>query len=55
MDMKEKILKYIRHKPLTRKILSKVYLSYIKLQNSFKEVKFEKLYYVNPSDINNIS
>ncbi len=49
--IKEIILKYIRHKPLLRKILSKIYLTYIKINNYFKKNNFKKIYYINPIEI----
>lgn len=54
-NIKEKILKLIRHKPFIRKVLSKIYLFFIKVNNTFKKIKFKKLYYINPSEINYIS
>ncbi len=49
--MKQRILKYIRHKPQIRKVLSSVYLQYIKLKNVSTNTNFENIYYVNPQDI----
>lgn len=53
--MKTLILKYIRHKPLLRKLLSKIYLQYIKLNNLFNKKEFAKIYNINPNEINKIS
>ncbi len=53
--MKNIILKYIRHKPKLRKAVSTLYLSYLKIRNIFKKIKFKKIYYVNPKNINKIS
>jgi len=49
--MKEKILKFVRHKPLLRKILSKIYLNYIKIWNLCRKTEFQKIYSVNPENI----
>lgn len=49
--MKEKILKYIRHKPLLRKILSKIYLQYIKINNFFRKKEFKEIYYIDPKNV----
>lgn len=53
--MKEKILKIVRHKPLVRKMLSKIYLLYIKIINIWSKKPLEKIYYVNPTNIENES
>jgi hypothetical protein len=49
--MKKIILKYIRHKPLLRKFLSKIYLSYIKMKNIGEKQGYKKIYYINPQEI----
>jgi len=49
--MKEIILKYIRNQPLLRKILSKIYLMYIRFFNKSKKITFKKIYYISPKDI----
>jgi len=53
--MKEIILKYIRHKPILRKILSSLYIQYIKFLNFFRKKSFEKKYLVDPQKIVYIS
>lgn len=49
--MKETILRFIRHKPKLRRLLSKIYLFWIWIKNSLKKKEFKEIYYINSNDI----